>query len=215
VERVVAPGALIGSNTSALPVTELQRGAHHPERVLGIHWGEPAHILRFMEVICGEQTEIRNAERVMRLAEQWKKEPTLVRRDIRGFITNRIMYAMLREAFYLVENGYATVQDVDRSVRNDMGYWITMAGLFRYMDLTGIPAYAAVMRDLLPDLCCDTQVPQLMKEVVAAGGHGISNAKGFHSYTPAQAKFWKKRLSDFSYEIRALALKYADPGRQS
>jgi 3-hydroxybutyryl-CoA dehydrogenase len=215
VEGVVAPGALIGSNTSALPVTELQRGARHPERVLGIHWGEPAHILRFLEVICGEQTDARNAKEVMRLAEQWNKEPTLVRRDIRGFITNRIMYAMLREAFYLVENGFATVEDVDRSVRNDMGYWITMAGPFRYMDLTGIPAYAAVMRDLLPDLCCDKQVPRLMKEVVTAGGRGISNAKGFHSYTPAEAKFWKKRFLDFSYEIRALALKYTDPGQQS
>lgn len=215
VERVVAPGALIGSNTSALPVTELQRGARHPKRVLGIHWGEPAHVLRFMEVICGEQTDVRNAEEVIRLAKQWKKEPTLVRRDIRGFITNRIMYAMLREAFYLVENGYATVQDVDRSLRNDMGYWITMAGLFRYMDLTGIPAYAAVMRDLLPDLCCDKQVPQLMKEIVATGARGISNGKGFHTYTPAEAKFWKKRFLDFSYEIRALALKYADPGPRS
>jgi 3-hydroxyacyl-CoA dehydrogenase len=210
VERVVAPTALIGSNTSALPVTELQRGASHPERILGIHWGEPAHVLRFMEVICGEQTDARNAEEVMRLAEQWKKEPTLVRRDIRGFITNRIFYAMLREAFYLVENGYATVEDVDRSVRNDLGYWITMAGPFRYMDLTGIPAYAAVMRDLLPDLCCDKEVPQPMKDIVAAGGRGISNAKGFHSYTLAEAKSWKKRFLDFSYEIRALALKYAD-----
>jgi 3-hydroxybutyryl-CoA dehydrogenase len=163
IEDAVSPETLIGSNTSALPVTELQRGARHPERILGVHWGEPAHILRFMEVICGNETDHRNAEKVIGLANLWKKEPTLVRRDVRGFITNRIMYAMMREAFYLVENGYATVEDVDRSVRNDMGYWITMAGPFRYMDLTGIPAYAAVMRDLLPDLCCSQETPRLMQ----------------------------------------------------
>ncbi len=208
IEDAVAPDALIGSNTSALPVTELQRGAHHPERILGIHWGEPAHILRFLEVICGDETDQQNAQKVMRLATLWKKEPTLVRRDVRGFITNRIMYAMMREAFYLVENGYATVEDVDRSVRNDMGYWITMAGPFRYMDLTGIPAYAAVMRDLLPDLCCSKDTPKLMQEVVASGARGISNAKGFYRYTPAEAKRWEKRFLQFSYEIRALALKY-------
>jgi 3-hydroxybutyryl-CoA dehydrogenase len=213
VEGVVAPDALIGSNTSALPVTELQRGARHPGRILGIHWGEPAHILRFLEVICGQQTQQKNAAKVMRLAEQWNKEPTLVRRDIRGFITNRIMYAMLREAFYLVENGYASVEDVDRSVCNDMGYWMTLAGPFRYMDLTGIPAYAAVMRDLFPDLCCDKQVPKLMQERVASGGRGVSNAKGFHNYTRANAKGWEKRFLDFSYEIRALALKYRDSDR--
>jgi 3-hydroxybutyryl-CoA dehydrogenase len=114
-----------------------------------------------------------------------------------------------------VENGYATVEDVDRSVRNDLGYWITLAGPFRYMDLTGIPAYAAVMRDLLPDLSCNQQVPQLMREVVAAGARGISNANGFYTYTPAEAKLWKKRLLDFSYQIRELALKYAGSAGQS
>jgi len=210
IEDAVSPETLIGSNTSALPVTELQRGARHPERILGVHWGEPAHILRFMEVICGDETDKRNAEQVMRLASLWKKEPTLVRRDVRGFITNRIMYAMMREAFYLVENGYATVEDVDRSVRNDMGYWITLAGPFRYMDLTGIPAYAAVMRDLLPDLCRSQETPKLMQEIVASGARGTSNAKGFYPYTPAEAKRWEKRFLDFSYEIRALALKYAE-----
>jgi 3-hydroxybutyryl-CoA dehydrogenase len=210
VEEAIAPEALIGSNTSALPVTELQRGARHPERILGIHWAEPAHITRFMEIICGNQTDVRNAEKVIKLARRWNKEPTLVRRDIRGFITNRIMYAMIREAFYLVENGYATPADVDRSVRNDMGWWITMAGPFRYMDLTGIPAYAAVMRDLLPELCCETHVPKLMQDVVASGARGVANAKGFYSYTPAQARRWEKRFLEFNYEIRALALKYRE-----
>ena len=210
IEESVPPDTLIGSNTSALPVTELQRGAHHPGRILGIHWAEPAHITRFLEVICGNQTDLRNAERVLAFARRWNKEPTLVRRDIRGFVTNRIMYAMIREAFYLVENGYATVADVDRSVRNDMGWWITMAGLFRYMDLTGIPAYAAVMRDLLPELSNDTRVPKLMQDVVASGARGVSNAKGFYPYTPAEAKRWEKRFLEFSYDIRALALKYAE-----
>jgi len=210
IEGAVSATTLIGSNTSSLPVTELQRGACHPGRILGIHWGEPAHILRFLEVICGEQTDPLNAEKVLRLASLWNKEPTLVRRDVCGFITNRIMYAMMREAFYLVENGYASVEDVDRSVRNDMGYWFTLAGPFRYMDLTGIPAYAAVMRDLLPDLSCAKDIPKLMQDVVASGARGISNAKGFYSYTPAEAKGWEKRFIDFSYEIRALALKYAE-----
>lgn len=210
VEDAVAPEALIGTNTSALPVTELQRGARHPERILGIHWAEPAHITRFMEIICGDQTGEQNAQRVIEMARQWNKEPTLVRRDIRGFITNRIMYAMLREAFYLVENGYATVADVDRSVRNDMGYWITMAGPFRFMDLTGIPAYAAVMRDLVPELCRDTHVPKLMQNVVASGARGVSNARGFYKYTPAQAREWEKRFLEFTYEIRALAMKYGE-----
>jgi len=210
VEEVVSSATLIGSNTSAIPVSELQRNAKHPERIIGLHWAEPANITRFMEIICGEKTSARTARRAEVLARMWGKEPSVIRKDIRGFITNRIMYAMLREAFYLVESGFATVADVDRSLRNDLGYWITFAGPFRFMDLTGIPAYASVMKELLPELNCSGEVPPLMRKIVKSGGRGISNAKGFYRYTPAQAKRWEKLFLQFSYEIRALAEKYPE-----
>lgn len=210
IEDVVSNNALVGSNTSAIPVTDLQKGAQHPERILGLHWAEPANITRFMEIICGKDTSPENAQKAMRFARKLGKEPSLLRKDIRGFITNRIMYAMLREAFYLVESGFASVADVDRSLRNDYGYWITFAGPFRFMDLTGIPAYAAVMKDLLPDLSCMTEVPRLMKDVVRSGARGVSNARGFYRYTPAQAKRWERLFIEFSHEIRKLAGKYPE-----
>ncbi len=210
VEGVVSPEAIIGSNTSAIPITSLQRDASHPERFMGIHWGEPAHISRFMEIVCGEQTDLRFVERARTLAKRWGKEPSVVRRDISGFLTNRCFYALLREAFYLVEAGYATIEDVDRSLRNDLGYWLTLAGPFRFMDLTGVPAYLRVMKDLLPDLCCSKEVPELIRKVVDKGGLGVANAQGFYSYTPAEARRWEKRFLEFSYDIRALAQKYPD-----
>lgn len=216
IEAAVASDAIIGSNTSAIPVTLLQKGATHPERFLGIHWGEPAHISRFMEIICGDRTDRLHAARAMELAEGWDKEPSLVRRDVRGFITNRCFYALLREAFYLVDNGYCTIEDVDRSLRNDYGYWITFVGPFRFMDLTGIPAYRMVMEGLLPELSCSKDVPDLMKKVVDSGGRGVANAKGFYRYTPTEARRWEKRFLEFNYDIRALALKYAgDSGKRS
>src|SRR6476659_10187578 len=207
-ENVLSPTAIIGSNTSAIPVTILQSGLKHPERLLGIHWGEPAHILRFLEVICGEQTNIQYAEKIVALAEEWGKEPSLVRRDIRGFITNRLMYSMMREAIYLVENGYATIEDIDRACRNDMGYWITFAGLFRFMDLTGIPAYLNVMKDLFPELDNSTKAPHFIDELVTSGAKGVSNAHGFYSYTKESAEKWEKLFIKFTYEIRKLSEKY-------
>jgi 3-hydroxyacyl-CoA dehydrogenase len=209
-ERNTSPETILASNTSALPISLLQKGLRRPEWVLGVHWAEPAHVTRFMEVICGRKTAPQVAERVMRLAWRWGKEPSLVRRDVRGFLTNRVMYAMLREAFHLVEAGYATVADVDRSLRNDLGYWITFAGPFRFMDLTGIPAYAEVMRGLLPELSTTRRVPRLMKRVVAAGARGVSNAKGFYPYTPSEARRWERRFLEFSYDIRRLAEKYRE-----
>lgn len=208
-ETVLSPTAIIGSNTSAIPVTVLQSGLQHPERVLGIHWAEPAHITRFMEVICGKDSQLEYAYKMVELAESWGKEPSLLKKDIRGFITNRIMYAMLREAFYLVENGYATMEDVDRSLRNDLGYWITFAGPFRFMDLTGIPAYLTVMKDLFPELSNATEAPAFMEDLVSAGAKGVSNAQGFYPYTPESAERWEEKFIEFSYDIRKLAKKYS------
>ena len=210
IEQVVPADTLLGSNTSAIPPTLLQQAALHPERILGIHWGEPAHITKFMEIICGKKTTPNHAKHALALARQWGKQPSLLRKDVRGFITNRVMYAMLREAFHLVGSGVASIADVDRSLRNDLGYWITFAGPFRFMDLTGIPAYCAVMRDLLPDLDCSQEVPELMRRVVQSGGRGVANAKGFYHYTPAQARRWETRFLQFTYDIRALAEKYPE-----
>ena len=207
-ENVLSPTAIIGSNTSAIPVSILQSGLKHPERLLGIHWGEPAHILRFLEVICGEQTNIQYGEKMVTLAEEWGKEPSLIKKDIRGFITNRIFYAMLREAFHLVENGYATIEDIDRACRNDMGYWMTFAGLFRFMDLTGIPAYLTVMKDLFPELDNSTRAPAFIEKLVASGAKGVSNAHGFYPYTKETAEQWGKLFVDFTYDIRKLSEKY-------
>ena len=78
------------------------------------------------------------------------------------------------------------------------------------MDLTGVPAYAAVMRDLFPELDCSKKVPRLMKKLVKSGARGVANAKGFYRYTPAQARRWEELFLKFSYEIRALAQKYPE-----
>lgn len=210
IEDVIAPTALMASNTSAIPISLLQEQTTRPERFFGLHWAEPSHTTRFLEIICGNKSDIKKGEYLYKLSHNWGKEPTLVRKDIRGFITNRIMYAAYREAISLVENGYATVEDVDRACRNNAGYWMTLVGVFRWMDLTGVPAYHTVMKDLFPTLNNETKVPKLIDDIVKKGGKGVSNANGFHKYTPEEARLWEETFTDFSYDIRALALKYPE-----
>ena len=203
-EGVVSAECILASNTSALLVSLLQEGAAHPERILGVHWDEPAHVTRFMEIISGKRTSMENLERIAELAQRWGKEPSVLRKEIRGFITNRISYAMFREACHLVESGVCTVEDVDRSLRNDVGWWMGFAGPFRYMDLMGVEAYYRVMGDLLPDLSTEKEIPKLMRDVVESGGRGISNGRGFYQYTEEEAKDWEARFAEFSYRIRRL-----------
>lgn len=208
IEAEVPDQTIITSNTSAIPISLLQKQTKIPARFLGLHWAEPSHTTRFLEIICGDMSDHKYAERLYDLSHRWGKEPTLVRKDIRGFITNRLMYAMYREAFNLVEKGYATIEDVDRACRNNAGYWMTLVGVFRWMDLTGVPAYHNVMKELLPTLSNQTEVPKLIDDVVKAGGKGVSNAQGFYDYTSEEAKLWQETFEEFSYEIRRLALKY-------
>lgn len=208
IEAVVSEEAVITSNTSAIPISILQKEVQHPERFFGLHWAEPSHTTRFLEVICGDLSDVSKGEWLYELSQAWGKEPTLVRKDIRGFITNRLMYALYREAFHLVENGYATVEDVDRACRNNAGYWMTLVGPFRWMDLTGVPAYHTVMKDLFPTLSNSVEMPKLIDDIVKEGGKGVANAHGFYSYTPQEAQLWRETFEDFSYEIRKIALKY-------
>lgn len=210
-EDVLDTDAVIASNTSAIPISLLQQDLRHPERLVGVHWAEPAHLTRFLEIIAGDRTDPQVGPSLHALAAHWGKEPSLVRRDIRGFVANRIMYAMIREAFHLVETGVASVEDVDRSVRNDVGSWATLAGPFRWMDLTGIPAYATVMEELMPELSNADTVPQLMRDVVAGGALGTANAKGFHTYSEQSARAWDEAFRRFSMEIRHLQHQFPEP----
>ena len=208
IESSVSDQTIITSNTSAIPITILQKLVAVPERFMGMHWAEPAFTTPFLEIICGPQTSITLAEAVYKIASGWGKEPTLVRKDIRGFITNRLMYAMFREGFHLVENGYATIDDVDRACRNDAGHWMTFCGMFRFMDLTGLQAYHHVIKDLFPTLSNQTEMPQLIDAIAKEGGNGITNGKGFYQYTKEEAAAWEKAFEEFSYEINSLAKKY-------
>jgi 3-hydroxybutyryl-CoA dehydrogenase len=207
-EAVVPRHAVIASNTSAIPITLLQHGRRRPERFIGMHWAEPAQIMQYLEIIPGAKTNARTIKLTRELGKFCGKEPTVLKQDIRGFLSNRMMYAMMREAFHLVESGIADIETVDRSFRNDIGWWATLAGPFRWMDLTGIPAYRDVMEGLLPELSQSTAVPKLMEKTVKRGARGISNGKGFYSYSKASSRKWEKAWVEFTYDVKKLAEKY-------
>lgn len=208
IENVVGEDTIITTNTSAIPIGMLQDGMKHPRRFMGMHWAEPAFTTPFLEIICGPQTDQQLAVTLYDIATSWGKEPTLLKKDIRGFIANRIMYAMYREAFFLVENGYASVEDVDRACKHDAGHWMTFCGLFRFMDLTGLQAYYHVIKDLFPTLSNQTTTPSLIERIAKEGGNGTSNARGFYDYTPEEAKEWERAFEEFSYDINKLAQRY-------
>ena len=208
VERLAAPDAVIASNTSSFPVALLQQGRMHPDRFIVMHWAEPAWITRFLEIVKGESTSEKTLRMARHLGVLCGKHPTVLSFDIRGFIANRIMYAFIREACHLVDIGVADPQTIDETFRNDVGLWATLAGPFRWMDLTGIHSYGLVMKGLLPELSDGKHVPKVLQEMIRKNARGISNRKGFYKYSAESAKAWEKAWVDFTFDAKKLKEKY-------
>jgi 3-hydroxybutyryl-CoA dehydrogenase len=208
-EAVVRPEVPIASNTSALPVTGLQEGRKHPERFLGMHWAEPAHVTRFMELVRGEKTSDAVLRAAAELARAIGKEPSLVEKDVPAFIVNRLGYALYREALNLLELGVADVETIDRSCRNALGLWATLCGPFRWIDLTGGPTlYARAIKGVLPSLSNATELTERMKQLARSDARGIANGRGFYEYTEEEAARWEDLFRRHAWTVRKLQNEY-------
>ncbi|MCE6989686.1 3-hydroxyacyl-CoA dehydrogenase family protein [Dyadobacter sp. CY323] len=210
ITSVVDRDCIIGTNTSAIPISELQNHIDFPERFLGIHFAEPAFMTRFLEITCGKLTEETFANRIFKLAHEWGKEPTLLKKDIRGFITNRLMYAMYREIFYLIENGTATREDLDKAFRYDAGSWMTLMGIFRRMDYMGLKDFDAILKSIFPKLSNAASVPDIMQTLVQEGARGIHNDNGLYPYDPGEGRQWDEAFTRFNKDIHHLAANYSE-----
>ncbi|MEO6914298.1 MAG: 3-hydroxyacyl-CoA dehydrogenase NAD-binding domain-containing protein [Chitinophagaceae bacterium] len=208
ITSIVSSSTIIATNTSAIAITTLQELVPNPERFLGIHWAEPAYATRFMEITCGDKTYLEYAEWIFNIAHHWGKEPTLLKKDIRGFITNRLMYAVYRELFQLMAQGRISMEDADKSFRYDAGSWITLMGVFRRMDFTGLKDWAVVLPSIFPTLSNRNTVPEVMQQMVECNARGTQNLKGLYSYSAEEAKEWDHAFALFNKDIFQLASLY-------
>ncbi len=205
-EKVIKSTKVIAVNTETIDIRELQKNTQNPERILGVNWVEPAHNTQFFEIIKSALNSTVCVQSLNKLAaEHLHKDPYIVTNNS---IRAKLMASMVREANYLVDNGYATIEDIDRACRNDAGYYLPFAGNFRYMDLMGTNAYGIVMGDLNSDLSKDQIVPKFFSEVVNCGNLGMSNGKGFYVYDEGEAQTWDEIFRKFSYKIQRIIKKY-------
>lgn len=205
IERVVGADVPVASNTSAIPISLMQRSRKRPERFLGMHWAEPAHATRFLELIRGDQTDDAAFERAIALAVRCGKEPSFVNRDVPGFIANRLGYALYREALHLVESGVADAETIDRSFRNSVGLWATLCGPLRWIDLTGGPEiYAKAMAPVLPTLSREETVPASLAALARNEAQGVVNGRGFYEYTPEEAAGWEDLFRRHAWAVQRL-----------
>ncbi|MCO5238754.1 MAG: 3-hydroxyacyl-CoA dehydrogenase family protein [Chitinophagaceae bacterium] len=210
IAAVIPKDTIVASNTSAIPISILQKMVPDPQRFIGIHWAEPAFATRFLEIVCGNQTSEATADAVIALALSWGKEPTVLKKDIRGFITNRLMYAVYREILHLVEKGDTSFANADKCFRYDAGSWMTLMGIFRRMDYTGLRDCFTAYRNIFPLLSNSDDISPQMQTIADTRSRGIQNGKGFYSYTRDEAAQWSQAFSVFNKDIFRLAANYPE-----
>ena len=206
-EKVIPMDVLIAINTESFPLSDLQISTSAPERILGANWVEPANTTFFLEIIANRTTRQSFVDYFYNTAAgSWGKDPYVINGD--SGIRMRLLAAMIREAFYLIKNDYANVEDIDRACRNDAGYYLPFAGNLRYMDLMGTYAYGMVMKDLNPELAKDQEAPAFFNTMIKNAQLGMESGIGFYGYQPGEREKWEALLNRFSHQIGDLIEKY-------
>jgi 3-hydroxybutyryl-CoA dehydrogenase/5-formyl-3-hydroxy-2-methylpyridine 4-carboxylate dehydrogenase len=174
---------ILASDTSGIPITDIQRDLRNPGRIVGMHWSNPPHLIPVIEVVRGRETTQATVDTTFAMAESLGMIPAIVDRDVPGFVENRILYAIMREALHLLDEGVASAEAIDTIVRWGIGYKLGVVGPLRLLDMAGLDIYTAVAGYLNRDLCSDSGVSSTVTSKVAAGRLGLKTQGGLFDYT--------------------------------
>jgi 3-hydroxyacyl-CoA dehydrogenase len=184
-ERHVAVDAVLASNTSGIPITTIASVCANPERVVGMHWSNPPHLIPMIEVIPGEKTAPAVVDATCRLVREFGYHP-VVEKEVPGFVENRILYAIMRECLDLVDRGIIDPEGLDLNVRWGIGYKLAVIGPMELLDVAGLDIYNAVGSYLNTDLSTSGEVSATIRALIAEGKLGMKTGSGIYDYTPAQ-----------------------------
>jgi 3-hydroxybutyryl-CoA dehydrogenase len=163
--------------------------------MFGLHFFMPAHIVPCVELILGERSDPALADDVGRIMRELGKKPVLVRKDIPGFLGNRIQAAMIREALALVDAGYASVEDIDTVVRYSFGFRLVAAGPLLQKDISGLTSVNASAKVMYPSLSNTAEPSRLLQRIVGEGKSGMRTKEGFYKWDDDSIADTKQRYA--------------------
>ena len=188
VEAQISPQTIIASNTSGIPITKIAAELEHPERVIGWHWSNPPHLIPMNEVINGERTAPEVTAAVQELTRRIGYHPVTLKKEVPGFVENRVLYAIMRECLALVDEGVIDVEGLDLCVKWGIGYKLAVVPPIQLLDMAGLDIYTSVASFLNADLSNESGVSSTATDLRDSGRLGIKTGGGFFDYTPERAK---------------------------
>jgi 3-hydroxybutyryl-CoA dehydrogenase len=199
-EALVATDTILASNSSAIPSSEIGRHLKHRERVIGTHFWNPPHLVPLVEVVQGEKTSDAVVRKTMDLLRDAGRKPVHVKRDIPGFVGNRLQHALKREAIALVAAGVCDAETIDEVVKSGFGARMAVLGPMEQSDLIGLDLSLDIGEVLVEHLDRSAGPHPFLREKVKAGKLGMRSGEGFRRWTPEQANEVRERLSRFLAE---------------
>ncbi len=200
-DRYCIKEAILASNTSTLPISEIGKNVERKERLIVTHWFNPPYIIPTVEVVPGEKTSTEVIETALNLLKKIGKNPIRLRKEIPGFLINRIQTAMYREILSLLELGVATPEDIDKGVKGSFGLRLAAIGPLETMDMGGLDLIYKGMKFLYPLIDRSVDIQTILREKVERGELGLKTRKGFFQYEgeepltlPRQIKERDKKL---------------------
>ena len=184
---------VLASNSSSFPISAIAQGLPTSERMVGLHFFMPAHLVPLVEVVLGPNTDGATADALCDFMRGCGSVPVLVRKDKPGFLANRMQHALAREAFAMIDEGVASAEDVDAAVRFGFGFRFLAAGPVLQRDHAGLDVHTAAAASMYPSLSTTAEPSQVLREHVAAGRLGMKTGAGFFEWSPAQRQAERQR----------------------
>jgi 3-hydroxybutyryl-CoA dehydrogenase len=181
-DRICPAKTIISSNTSYLNIFSFAKTSR-PEKMLIAHWYVPPHLIPLVDVVKGPRTSKETVETVKTLLLKVGKEPVVMKKFIPGYIVNRLQRAMAREIFYLLEEGYASPEEIDRAVKNSLGVRIPVVGVVQRYDFAGLDLALTFEQNPSIHLVSKARPPKTLMDLVKRGHLGVKSGKGFYDYS--------------------------------
>jgi 3-hydroxybutyryl-CoA dehydrogenase len=194
IEKHVRPDTILASNTSVIPITKIMKGLKKRDRALGTHWWNPPFLVPLVEVIETQWTSAAAVDFTMKLHAAAGKKPAHVKKDVPGFIGNRLQHALWREAIALVEQGICDAETVDNVVKAAFGRRLAVLGPLENADMVGTDLTLAIHNFVLRDIDSRPGPSPYLKKLVKAGKLGFKSGEGFRKWSPAQQQALRSKV---------------------
>jgi 3-hydroxyacyl-CoA dehydrogenase len=188
IEGMVRDDAIFASNTSGIPITKIAEKLQHPERAVGWHWSNPPQLIPMNEIIVGEKTSPETVAAIEQLTRDIGYVPVTLKKEVPGFVENRVLYAIMRECLALLDEGVIDAEGLDQCVKWGIGYKLAVVPPIQLLDMAGLDIYTAVASFLNQDLSNEQGISKTATDLRDEGRLGIKSGGGFFDYTPEKVK---------------------------